>query len=131
MSEMEEEILKQRSGHSAFWPLLILLVVLLVNYGMGAWAVQQQRRQLKTSLNEVGRVLPAAKRVNTAMDGLARNLLAMAPNSAAAQQIVDEFHIQLSASSTGSPAAIVPSPAAANSPLDSGRKIEPKREGAK
>ena len=80
--------------YSYFWGIWLVFIAFAIVYSLQLKAAFDQKRQLKTSLKELQKVLPQAKYINGTMADMSRELLVMAPNSPAARQIVTDFKIK-------------------------------------
>lgn len=101
---------------SSFTPILILVLSFLFVNVIQITNTISQRGELKKAHTQVealqvelDKVLPQAKTINDTIEGLLRDLVAMAPNSPGAQKIVTDFQIRL-ADQNGGGQAPAPAP---------------------
>ena len=84
----------ENSKYTYFWSIWLVFLAFAIVYSVQTKTMLDQRRQLKSSLTDLKKVLPQAKVLNTTMGDLSRELLSMAPNDPAARQIVADFKIK-------------------------------------
>jgi len=105
--------------YSSFTPILLLILPFLFVNGIQISNTFSQRNELskvrtqtEKMQGELDKILPQAKAINDTIEGMLRDLVAMAPNSPGAQKIVTDFQIRLADSADGN-AVRTPAPATA------------------
>lgn len=81
-------------NYSAFPALVLVLGAFALTLGVEVYAGHKQRGMLKQQQEAVAKVLPEAQRLNTTMQALTRDLLALAPQSPGARKVVEDMKIQ-------------------------------------
>jgi hypothetical protein len=94
--------------YSAFWPLWIALLALLIFHSYQLKRVTDERQQLADNLVQLQAVLPKAQLIQVSMVRVSQDLLGLAQDgNTTAQQIVNEFGIR------STPRGSTPAPAPA------------------
>ena len=83
-----------RRKFSAFWPLLILFVTIIALQTQALIRVYDQRKQFEANLKQLAEVQTEAKKVDTALGAISRDLLGLADKNTNAQRVVADFQIR-------------------------------------
>jgi len=101
---------------SPFLPLLGFGLSLVLFFGWQLQNIREQRTQLKEAISQREAAVEQANQQRTALLSLARQVIDLAPDDAAAQAVVKKYKISLA--NPDAP-AVHPSPEAATSPSTS------------
>jgi hypothetical protein len=117
---MSDEYETSDEQFSAFWPLLILIIGLLLWSGFQAYSTFRQCSNFNAELENAGPTVKAAQEAQSKLYTLAQDLLQTGTKDANAAQIVKEANIQVRApaanSDSGAGAAAPSSGASTNAP---------------
>lgn len=117
MTENDTEYTETEKRYSSFTPILILVlsflfvnVIQITNTISQMGELKKVRAQVEAMQGDLDKILPQAKIINDTIEGLLRDLVAMAPNSPGAQKIVTDFQIRLAEPNGGQSPAPAPKP---------------------
>ncbi len=85
-------------SYSPFWALAPVFAALLAGYAIQLWGLAGQNRQMRQADASLVQALPRAVAVTAKLQAVGKDLVDLAPSSAAARQIVNEFEIRLASS---------------------------------
>jgi hypothetical protein len=88
--------LKKKSvTYTAFCPLVLMFLALLVHFGFEVRGLLEQRQQIRMVLNQVTNQVQQAKALNDTLAHLSQELVLLSAHSAESKKIVQEFQIEL------------------------------------
>jgi len=91
-------------GRSVFWAVWSVFLVLVFLQGYYLVEDFRQRSQINASRAQLQKPLASARTINQTTEGIGRDLIALAPQSAEASKIISEFKIQVNTPPQQAPA---------------------------
>jgi len=117
-TESFEPISMNSKPYNAFWPVFIVFFFFTFTAILQLYSNLQARSNLNAAVVQLSKGVAQAKAKGAALNGLAHDLIDLAPTSGPAQQIVTDFRIQMKAAPAkasapaSQPAVAAPAPAA-------------------
>ena len=99
--------------YTPFWPVFIVFFFFVITAVLQLVSNLEAKKNLQASVALLTKGVERAKAKNDTLNGLAHDLIQLAPTSAPAQQIVNDFRIQVK---NGAPRSNAPANAAAPTP---------------
>ncbi len=118
-TESFQPISMNSKTYNAFWPVFIVFFFFTITAIIQLVSNIQAKRNLTAAVEQLSKGVAQAKAKGAALNGLAHDLIDLAPTSGPAQQIVSDFRIQMRAAPNKASAPASQAPAAAPAPAAS------------
>lgn len=118
-TESFQPIFMNSKPYNAFWPVFIVFFFFTITAIIQLISNIQAKGNLNAAVVQLSKGVAQAKAKSAALNGLAHDLIDLAPTSGPAQQIVTDFRIQMKAApaKASAPAATAPAPTASAPPV--------------